>query len=666
MAEKLETKMMKEVKTVLSKFGNKYIDDNGVLSRQRVVDDLDHYDKDLMKALLADQLIHDAYTEKVLDTEVFKLNEFISMFEYKEFWGNSFTNYVKRIGLASEDKFIEDSSDVVLDFPFKDAVLKAGMTREDTDEDEEELFLNDTLAQSEINELYEPKILVNAKKYDINGEHAATDFSDDDNLVIKGNNLIALHSIKKRYAGKVKLILIDPPYNTGSDSFKYNDDFNQAAWLTFMKNRLEISQELLSDDGAILISIDENEEAYLKVLLDEIMRPENFLANFHIQVRYTNKSLNEKNDFQPVMEYVLAYAKNKETVTINKPYKTYDLSKFEWQISELGSGKSIELGGKKVTIYQPDEYTITKVAPNIDNLKETWASGSVLKGNTSGKFFNEYLSKRKDIDGLNILYKVEGIGEDGLGYRYFTGPKKKTSIRGKFYSGVPLDVRDDIKNNRAKKYYPIVNYYDFSGDYGNIRQEGGVAFNGGKKPEKMLAMFIERFTNPKDIIMDFHLGSGSTIATAHKLNRRYIGIEQMDYISNVVKRMNSVIHGDKTGISNSVDWQGGGSFIYAELMEKNQKYMDDIQAAENMSELDAIYNRMKENADLDFRLDLQKYENDPETSELSLIERKKVLMKMLDKNRLYYNEANIDDANVRKLVSTNDYEFNKSFYDQEY
>lgn len=666
MAEKLETKMMKEVKTVLSKFGNKYIDDNGVLSRQRVVDDLDHYDKDLMKALLADQLIHDAYTEKVLDTEVFKLNEFISMFEYKEFWGNSFTNYVKRIGLASEDKFIEDSSDVVLDFPFKDAVLKAGMTREDTDEDEEELFLNDTLAQSEINELYEPKILVNAKKYDINGEHAATDFSDDDNLVIKGNNLIALHSIKKRYAGKVKLILIDPPYNTGSDSFKYNDDFNQAAWLTFMKNRLEISQELLSDDGAILISIDENEEAYLKVLLDEIMRPENFLANFHIQVRYTNKSLNEKNDFQPVMEYVLAYAKNKETVTINKPYKTYDLSKFEWQISELGSGKSIELGGKKVTIYQPDEYTITKVAPNIDNLKETWASGSVLKGNTSGKFFNEYLSKRKDIDGLNILYKVEGIGEDGLGYRYFTGPKKKTSIRGKFYSGVPLDVRDDIKNNRAKKYYPIVNYYDFSGDYGNIRQEGGVAFNGGKKPEKMLAMFIERFTNPKDIVMDFHLGSGSTIATAHKLNRRYIGIEQMDYISNVVKRMNSVIHGDKTGISNSVDWQGGGSFIYAELMEKNQKYMDDIQAAENMSELDAIYNRMKENADLDFRLDLQKYENDPETSELSLIERKKVLMKMLDKNRLYYNEANIDDANVRKLVSTNDYEFNKSFYDQEY
>ena len=659
----VESKIMEQVKSVLASFGNKYIDDQGGLKRNKVIEDLNNYNKDLMSALLDNNQIHNQYTEKVADVEVFKLNQFVDVFEYKEFWQDSFTEYTNRIGLTSNDKFISDSTDVVLDFPYKDTVLKAGMSKEDVDKTvgANEPFLNEVLAHSEISELFEPKVLINAKRHDKNGALDAVDFNND-NLILKGNNLVALHSIKKRYADKIKLILIDPPYNTGSDSFKYNDSFTNAAWLTFMKSRLEISRDLLSNDGVILISIDENEEAYLKLLCNDIFGEENFIQNFHIQVRYANKSLNERNDFQPIMEYVLVYAKNKENIQPHKPYTPYDLSKFEWNVKELQDGKTIELGGKKVTIFRPGEYIISKVPSGIDNLKETWASGSVLKGNTSGKFFDQYLSKRKNEDGLNILYKVEDIGEDGLGYRYFTGPKKANSIRGKFYSGVPTDKRRDIENGKARKYHPIVNFYDFSGSYGNIRHEGGIPFNGGKKPEKMLEMFINMFTDAGDIVMDYHLGSGSTVAAAHKLRRHYIGIEQMDYISNVVKRLDSVIGGEQSGISKDINWQGGGSFIYAELMEKNMGYLKDLEAATNVDELDSVYKRMKQGGDYDFRVDLNKYENDPERKEMSFEKQKALLIRMLNKNQLYYNEGNIDDTDVRNLISGSDYQFNKSFY----
>ena len=220
----VESKIMEQVRSVLSGFGNKYIDSNGALKRNKVIEDLDHYDRDLMTALLANQQIHDQYTEKVADTEIFKLNQFLDVFEYKEFWQDSFTKYANRIGLTINGKFINDSTDVVLDFPYKDTVLKAGMSKEDVDNetDANEPFLNETLAHSEISELFEPKVLINAKRYDKNGEHEATDFSDDDNLIIKGNNLIALHSLRKHYLGQIKQIFLDPPYNTGQD-FPYND-----------------------------------------------------------------------------------------------------------------------------------------------------------------------------------------------------------------------------------------------------------------------------------------------------------------------------------------------------------------------------------------------------------------------------------------------------------
>lgn len=380
------------------------------------------------------------------------------------------------------------------------------------------------------------------------------------NFLLEGDNLHSLYLLEKTYKEKIDIIYIDPPYNTGKEDFIYNDKiideldgYKHSKWLSFMERRIRIAKELLTKSGIILISIDENEEAQLKLLCDEIFGESNRLSTHHIKVRYDNKSLNEKNDWQPVMEYVYIYAKDKLSVKAKKPSENYNIDKFLYSFDELTNGQTIILGNKKVTIFKQDEWKINKAQKgSLNLLKETWASGSVLKGNTSGKFFDLYLSVRKTIDGLNCLYKVEGIGEDGLGYRYFTGPQKETSSRGKFYSGVPLERLDDLNNGTSKKYRPISNYYDFSADFGNIRQEGNTPFNSGKKPVKMLKELINYHQNKNATVLDFFAGSGSTAQAVLELNKEDNGNRQFILCTNnenniceeiTYKRIKNVING---------------------------------------------------------------------------------------------------------------------------
>lgn len=380
------------------------------------------------------------------------------------------------------------------------------------------------------------------------------------NFLLEGDNLHSLYLLEKTYKEKIDIIYIDPPYNTGKEDFIYNDKiideldgYKHSKWLSFMERRIRIAKELLTKSGIILISIDENEEAQLKLLCDEIFGESNRLSTHHIKVRYDNKSLNEKNDWQPVMEYVYIYAKDKLSVKAKKPSENYNIDKFLYSFDELTNGQTIILGNKKVTIFKQGEWKINKAQKgSLNLLKETWASGSVLKGNTSGKFFDLYLSVRKTIDGLNCLYKVEGIGEDGLGYRYFTGPQKETSSRGKFYSGVPLERLDDLNNGTSKKYRPISNYYDFSADFGNIRQEGNTPFNSGKKPVKMLKELINYHQNKNATVLDFFAGSGSTAQAVLELNKEDNGNRQFILCTNnenniceeiTYKRIKNVING---------------------------------------------------------------------------------------------------------------------------
>ncbi|MGK4047554.1 DNA methyltransferase [Ligilactobacillus salivarius] len=677
----VESKVIEHIRNVLETFDDKYILD-GRIKKTKVIEDLDRYDHDLIKALLSDDLIHNSYTEKIADVEVFKVNQFIEMLEFKKYWEDSYTKYSNKIGLTAGGKFIDESTDVVLDFPFKDTVLKAGMSKEDLENsnDADEPFLNEVIAKPEIDELFEPKVLVNARRYDNSnrGGYETSSISDDDNLVIKGNNLIALYSLKKRYAGKVKLIYLDPPYNTGSDSFGYNDKFNHSAWLTFMKNRLEIAREMLSDDGMIFIQTDDNEHAYLRVLMDEIFGVNRYLNTITIKAKASSGASGGGEDkrLKKNTEFILLYANDNAQINIQQ--KPYPLQKYIDERRDLGKNFAYTN-----VLVNPGK--LTKIGETVDGRRNKIelfdVTGAVSKS-------------------VKKIMKEENLTEEEVYFKYldkvYTTENAQTSIRTR--------VRDAVTDNG----YTIARYIPISGknkgkltdvgfigptkrlvsflkettykedgvvyktekagtlwediSWSSIKSEGSVELDNGKKPEKLLQRIIASATDENDIVLDFFGGSGSTAATAHKMNRKYITIEQMDYVrEKIVKRLNNVIEGDTTGISKDVNWQGGGSFVYAELMEKNQGYLKDLQKSESIQELMEVYNRMKENADIDFRLDLEKFEEEINTFS-SLDKRRKELIRILDKNQLYYNYANIDDENVKDLISDTDYKFNKSFY----
>ncbi|GAA6113298.1 site-specific DNA-methyltransferase [Apilactobacillus apinorum] len=618
---KIEPKIMYQVKSILGEFGNKYLTSGGFLRRNNVINDLDKFDRELMTKLFKDPLIHKNYVEKIADTELFKLNQFIEMFEYKEFWEDSYTKYTNKIGLTANGKFIDESADVVLDFPFKDTVLKAGMTKEDLDKDAsvDEPFLNETIAKPEIDELLEPKIFVNARRYDQNGERKAVKYSNQDNLIIKGNNLIALHSIAKKYAGKVKIIYLDPPYNTGSDSFQYNDHFDHATWLTFMKSRLEIAYNLLSEDGSIFIEIDSFEDSYLKVLMDEIFGRDNFRNKINWKRR--GGSANPAKQLNNVVEYILWYSKD---VNQMKYHPVYTKNNTNTQK------------------YIKERFT------NIDSQGRRFMKSPIQSPNYRPNLIYDYKGYKTPKKGYSVSKKVLEKW-DKEGRLAFPDSKSKNINRKIFldeYKGQPINsLWDDIF---------VIN---------PMSKERLNVFSSGQKPEALIQRIISMVTDPGDIVLDFFIGSGTTASAALKMHRRFIGVEQMDYINTIsVPRLQKVIAGEQGGISKDVNWQGGGSFVYAELMEKNQGYLKGLQKATTLDELDAVFQRMKVGADFDFRVDLDKYENDAERKTLPFEEQKQLLVKLLDKNQLYYNFNNIDDADVRDLISDKDYQFNQSFY----
>lgn len=391
---------------------------------------------------------------------------------------------------------------------------------------------------------------------------------DTANMLIHGDNLLALKALEQKYAGQVKCIYIDPPYNTGAAFEHYDDNMEHSTWLNLMYARLLILKRLLSEDGFLCCQIDDSEGAYLKVLLDEIFGRKNYLTTFYIQVRYPNKTLAEDSDYQKIIEQCHVYAKQKPLAKLNRPQVEYGIEKFKWKIVEDESGEVVTLGNKRVEIFKPNQYHIEEIEPCYEGLKETWATGSLARVRASaGEFFELYLAERKERDGLGCLYKVEGIGEDGLGYRYISGPKKETANKGKFYSGIPLSRLEELHTGKSFKYLPVSNFSDYAGNFGNCRLEGGVDFTGGKKPEPLIEMILKYYSNPGDLVLDSFLGSGTTAAVAHKMKRHWIGIEMGEQAYTHCKmRLDRVIEGtDSGGITKAVDWKGGGGYRFYEL-----------------------------------------------------------------------------------------------------
>ncbi|WP_288529818.1 DNA methyltransferase [uncultured Secundilactobacillus sp.] len=673
----IEPQIFDELKKALVSFGNRYFMGEE-LNRAQLSKDLRAYDEKLLSRLFEIDFIKKHYIQEVAGQKFFQIEQLEDAVLYNGYWDTSYTKYENRVGLTSNGRYIEDSQDVVIDFPFKDGILTASMTKEDRDNGYDDAFLNEVIEKDEIDQLLDKKILKNVLKYDKSGENKATKFNKSaDNLVIKGNNLLALHTLAEKYAQSIKLIYLDPPYNTGSDSFSYNDKFNQSTWLTFMKNRLEVAKELLSDDGVIAVQLDDSEGPYLKVLMDSIFGRNNELFTQYVLVRYAKKTLKADMDYHKQIEQIHFYKKNAQVKIIpHKKEEPYDYSKFTFSITTTGDPiETIILGGKHVDVFKSEQVKFESKEGNPEGLKEIWASGTILNGNSSGRFFRDYLDGRYKTDGYSVVYKVYDIGNDGNGFRYFTGPTKKGATKGKYYQGVPIDVKNGKITSKKKPVPGFIDmtessgFVDMAGSFGNDRHEGGVELRNGKKPEKLLSEIIGTFSDEGDIVMDFFAGSGSTAATALKMNRRFIAVEQIDdQMKKIIKRLNNVIQGDKTGISKDISWLGGGSFVYTELFRKNMSYLQDIIEAKTFEELQQIFNQMlmgvKDSqlpADISFRADLDKIEWD--TLRISFEDQKRLMIKLLDKNGLYFNYSEITDADVRDFLSEGEYQFNKSFYE---
>lgn len=402
----------------------------------------------------------------------------------------------------------------------------------------------------------EPRILIENPEYSYGDPNT-------ENMLIHGDNLLALKALEQDYAGKVKCIYIDPPYNTGAAFEHYDDNIEHSIWLDLMKRRLNLLKSLLSKDGFICVHIDDSESSYLKVMMDEIFCRSNYLTTLYIRVRYPDKTLKQDMAFHKEIEQIHIYRKAYGAKpNLNESESNFD--KFNYYFEETSEGREIELGGKKVFIFDKDDYKIIKGQGSEDGRKEIWATGSILDGNSSGRFFRDYLTGRYEEDGLGVMYKVYGIGDDKFDYRYFTGPQREGATKGKYFQGVP---NSQLENQDETKKSPINNFYDLAGSFGNCRHEGGVDFRSGKKPEKLIQIILNHFSNKGDLVLDSFLGSGSTCATAFKMQRKWIGVELGDQAyTHCLPRLKSVFEGkDLTGVTLEANWQGGDGFKFYNL-----------------------------------------------------------------------------------------------------
>ncbi|ONI59112.1 hypothetical protein AYJ09_01665 [Candidatus Liberibacter solanacearum] len=477
-----------------------------------------------------------------------------------------------------------------------------------------------------------------------------------DDLLIIGGNFFVLFSLLEGCSGGIILIYIDPPYNTGSDSFKYNDKFKRSTWLTFMKNRLEIAKELLSDDGLIFIHISDRELHYLKVMIDGIFTEDNFVATIPRKTRNGKSDVSYKlsQDYDWILVYTQSRNKDnslfKRTID-RKYYETADYPSDKWRLSDLTNQKTIkENPNANFTLVNPKDKTEYPVNPN-----RSWS----VSINTVA----EHIEKGKivfpgDYDFLNIKKPA---------MRIFMSEEIK-------YKGHDFDkayVSTDFINKTMDSFLNDLTNRKGNDELVGIFHEKGFSY---PKPELMIKQIIQYCSNPSDLILDFYLGSGTTAAVAHKMGRRYIGIEQMDYINDItIPRLQKVIDGEQGGISKDVNWQGGGSFVYAELKELNYHFIHEIQKAQSYTDLENLFKKMKTEAHLNYQVALEnvlstEYEVDGvfrmiTFSELELCEQKRLLIEILDKNQLYVNASEMSDRNLD--ITKSDKMFTNSFYNKD-
>lgn len=647
--------LIEELKELLKTDGR--LVSEGELLKNRIVELALKLDEDLIKLLINNDNTNNHFFKKIDDVLVFDKEKFMKFVDNKGFLPDSYTAFKNKIGLTVDGEFLSKRKEVVLSWPYKDCILEGGQEKED--ERRKEIFHNKILAPDEIDRLLDPKVFTNFLRIDADGEQRVQEIKNNDNLVIRGNNLIVLHSLKKRFAGSVRLIYIDPPYNIGSDEFKYNDNFNHSTWYTFMKNRLEIARELLDSEGVIFIHIGDQELHYLKVLADDIFGRDKFIATIPRKTRSGKTDVPWKlsQDF----DWLLIYTKEAPKTTQlfkraieRRYYRSDDYPNDEWRLSDLTTQRSTkERPNSDFTLVNPKDGTEYPVNPD-----RCWA----VTIDTVDKYIEEgKIVFPGDYDFLDIrtpawrTFKSEEIEEHGEDF-------DKTYVSSDFLNKAMDDFLSSATYNKKGTDEMIELFGEKIFDY--------------PKNELILKKIVEYATDEGDLVLDFFAGSGTTGAVAHKMNRRYILCEQMDYIHSVTierlkkvigktvtegKLMETIVEYDKGGISDDVVWKGGGDFLYFELKECNEKFIIRIKNTKSSEELIQIWDEMKEQAFLSYRLDPKLFdENVDQFLELIIDEQKKLLVECLEYNNLYVNYSEIEDEMYD--ISDEDKTLNKSFY----
>src|SRR5690554_3936331 len=582
-----------------------YVTDNGELKKWVVINKAQNFDEELIELLLANEELKTRFFKEIAGVTVFNQNLFIQFLEQKNYLNDSYTQYKNKVGLTINGKYLKQRNEVSLVWPFKDCILEGGQSQKE--DKREEIFFNEILAQDEITQLLDPKVLTNAKRISpltpeggtFDGFHRNEDGIITDNLIIKGNNLLALHSLKQEFTGKVKLIYIDPPYNTGNDGFKYNDNFNHSTWLTFMKNRLQVAKELLRDEGVIFISCDDSEQAYLKVLLDEVFGRENFITNFVWRRRKTQANLAK--NIAPVHDFIICVAKNKSNLNINKVPYSEDFIKKSFSNPDNDERGLYQTGPLARPANSSNKEYVLKM-PNGREIKGKWSC--------SQETFDRYVKENR----LVIPRGGEGM------------PRIKIFLS-ELEGIIPNTWLDNIAtNDEASKEIE--------------RLFGTNAAFSFAKPTKLIKHLIQIGSDKNDVVLDFFSGSGTTAHAVLELNkedggnRQFILCEQMNYVETVTaKRVQKVIEQNETG-----------NFVYLELKKYNQTFIEQIEEAKDTNELLKIWELMKAKSFLNYNVDIKKQEEHiEEFKALRIEEQKQHLCELLNKNQLYVNLNSLDD-----------------------
>lgn len=642
----------------------------------KVKDSADNLDGKLIELLVSDEEIKSKFFSKVKDVFVFNVQDFKFFLDENKI-SNSYTKYSNRIGLSDGGDYIKNRNEVVLDFPFKDCVLEGGQSTEEgidtffeySDDEEiykekiakrDEIFFNQILAQDEIDRLFDKKALVNWRRYtkgsgemgvlvdgisrdkETNKKRGVSDDTITENLLIEGNNLIALHSIKNEFLGRVKMIYIDPPYNTGgsTDIFTYNNSFKHSTWLTFIKNRLEIAKELLKNDGFIAITIDHEELFYLGALADEIFGRKNRVG---IVTIYINpKGRQHEKFFSASTEYMLVYAKDISQAKFNSV--TIDKTVSESFNLEDNEGK-----------YRLEKFIRART--------------NTLRENKPNFWYPIYVSKDlKDIS----LEKKPGYAEvlpiqNG---REFSWKTKKDTFQERNKNGFfvaqvfngELQIFHKYREQQVlkniwtdKRYFP-----EFQGT--NLLKKI-LGENRFSYPKSLYAVLdtLKIMTSGSDIVLDFHAGSGTTGHAVLELNkedngnRKFILIEQLSEHADIcIDRLYKVLEADNSD----------SSFIYTRLAQWNEEAKKEINNAKDLKSLEKLLDSLYEKYFLNYSVRIKDFKEkiikEEEFKSLKLEEQKRMFLTMLDLNQMYVQESEMKDK--RFGISSEDQKLTKEFY----